>query len=59
MERERREGDMEWKEVERKDKEMQEREVEEKWREARYNRMYREVGVEGIPKYLKKGWKEE
>ena len=50
---------MEWREVERKDREKQEREMEERLREARYNKVYREVRVEGIPIYLKKGWKEE
>lgn len=58
MEEKREEGEACLGEVERKDKEKQRKERWERIRKSRYNRWYKEVKGERIPKYLKKGWGE-
>ncbi|XP_029159119.1 CWF19-like protein 2 [Nylanderia fulva] len=64
--KERREGDGEkrgrgeevYERWEQKDREMQKKERWERIRESRYNRWYGEWKEEGLPKYLRKEWRE-
>ena len=46
-------------EMEKEDCRKQEEERREKIKDSRYNRWYREIRTEGIPKYLEAGWGEE
>ncbi|XP_070511534.1 golgin subfamily A member 6-like protein 2 [Cardiocondyla obscurior] len=46
-------------EMERRDKEEQRREREERIEKSNYNKWYKRVKAQGVPEYLKKGWKEK
>lgn len=43
-------------ELMKRDKEEQRKERWERIRNSKFNKLYKEVKGEGIPKYLKKGW---
>lgn len=45
--------------LEQRDRELQEQEIGRRLREGRYNRWYREVRTDGVPRYLEERGKEE
>ncbi|XP_070526501.1 golgin subfamily A member 6-like protein 1 [Cardiocondyla obscurior] len=59
VEEKRLKGELRGKVLIKKDKEMQRKERKEKIIESRFNKFYKRIKKEGVPEYLKKGWKEE
>lgn len=58
VEERRKEGDRWFEEMMRRDKESQREDRKQRIKESRYNRWYKEIRVEGVPEYLRKGWGE-